>query len=109
MKRALAILGMAVLLGSGLLLTPKDANAWSWWPGDWFDGPGWGGYPGYGWPGYGYYPGYAYPAYGYGYPGYYPGYAYPAYGYGWPGYYPGYAYPAYGDSGSTAATSNSTK
>ncbi len=45
-------------------------------------GPGWGGYPGYGYPGYGYggYPGYGYPGYGYG--------GYPGYGYG--GGYPGY-------------------
>lgn len=95
---------MIAVLACGAMLA-STANAWGWMPWDWFDddddywggpwgGPGWGGYPGYGYgyPGYGY----GYPGYGYGAPGY--GYGAPGYGYGAPGYgygAPGYGYGAY--------------
>lgn len=90
------------LLAASAVIGSSAASAF-WGPFDWFDGPGWGGYPGYGYGGpWGGYPGYGYggpwgggPGYGWGgYPGYgYPGYGwggYPDYGapYGMPGYVP---------------------
>ena len=76
---AMTKLEAAILVACGTCI--GSVNASSWWDNDdyydrWYDGPWYGGYPGYGWGGY--------PGYGW---GGYPGYGWGGYpGYGWGGY-----------------------